>query len=211
MLTRKFINLALVVFLIAPIVANAVVITTTDFSTYGLPGDITEYTSSSPQFRVTETFTSAAERGMATNLYEYTVDNLSADLSAALFRVANPFSVTCYTATGTMNSPTDWAPRTPCVPNFLWETATDDLLPGETLSGFEIETDQILESDLSVVLGGIYDFGTYGWIMADQNGQRVDYFGTNSVSRVVGAPEPATLALLGLGLAGLGFARKKMV
>ena len=197
---KKFLMSAICsVLLLVPLSANAVVITVSDFSTLSDGSD-----AGSTLFRVTETFTSAAELGGTENRYQYTVENLTVDLTASLFRVANPDNITDYVMTG----PAGWDQRMG-IQNFLWETATDYLNPGEILSGFMIETSDLLVSDLSIVdPGSIYPgIGTYGWIMAELEG-RVDVFATSSVSRYVDVPEPASLLLLAMGMLMVGFSAR---
>ena len=97
--------------------ANAVVTSVNDWSYIG------SVDTGTTLFRVTETFTTAAELGGSDNLYEYTIDNLS-NYTASLFRVANPDNLS-----RTMVGPTSWAERVGA-PNFLWETFTTADLPG---------------------------------------------------------------------------------
>jgi len=116
------------------------------------------------QFRVTERFTSAAELGGDVNRYEYSVENLTVDLVARLFRISNPGGLT-----RTMSSPAGWGERVG-VPNFLWETSDASVMidPGETLGGFVIETPGLIPAS-----GNPYT----GWIRANRGGERVDVFG----------------------------------
>lgn len=203
---KYFMSAIYSVLLLAPLSANAIVITVSDFSTLSDGSD-----AGSTLFQVTETFTSAAELGGTQNRYEYTVENLTADLTASLFRVANPDNVTDYVMTG----PTGWDQRLG-IQNFLWETATDILNPGDALSGFMIETSNLLVSDLSIVdPGSVYPgIGTYGWIMAAKMGTdmatRVDVFATSSVSRIVSVPEPESFLLFAMGMLMMVFSLRSV-
>lgn len=173
--------------------ANAIIVSVNDWSYIG------GVDTGSTLFRVTETFTSAAELGGSDNLYEYSIANLSTDYTASLFRVANPDYLSRL-----MNGPTSWTDRG--ATNFLWETSTpgDFLAPGDTLGGFELFTPGLLP-ELTFA-----DFGSSGagWIMAtDSTGRRVDVFGELTRSGM-SVPEPITLTLLTLGLIGMGFSKR---
>ncbi len=186
----------LMVFLVVPPSALAITITTNDWSYIRNVGD-----TGTTLFRITETFTSAAELGGSDNLYEYSVENLSTNLSASLFRVANPD----YLAR-TMSGPAGWNERGGAQ-NFLWETftASNYINPGETLAGFEIYTPGLIQ-----LTSPPLEMNEIGWIMAfdnANNGARVDVFGP--IAPVAPVPEPATMLLLGTGLVGLAGFRKK--
>lgn len=156
-------------------------------------------------FLVTETFTSASDLGGADNRYEYSVTNLTSDLSATLFRMSNSAADPRTSMSGTDS----WGERVGAT-NFIWETSTltDYIDPGETRSGFFLFTNSILPPLTNPPLA----YNAMGWIHAlDQTGGRVDVYGDfprdGSVDTQV--PEPSILVLMGFGLAGLGFARRR--
>jgi hypothetical protein len=62
------------------------------------------------------TFTPAAQVDGTNNRYEYSVENLTGDLTANLFRVSNPGNLP-----RSMSGPSGWSVRAG-VQNFLWET-----------------------------------------------------------------------------------------
>jgi len=153
-------------------------------------------------FRVTETFESAAELHAAFNRYSFSVQNLTQNLYAVTFRVANPTSLA-----RTMFSPAGWVERTtiPQTQNFIWETSSGSIGPGQSLSGFILQTTGLLPALTSPP----YAINNIGWIEAHSgsvNGQRVDVFGP-----VNAVPEPETYAMmmLGLGLVGAISRRRK--
>ena len=121
-------------------------------------------------FRVTMTFTPAADIPAPDNKYEYTIENLTTDLTATLFRVANPDNLS-----KTMSGPSGWVERV--VPNCLWEDG--ELLPGATLSGFEILTPGLLPD----LVTPPFALEGRGWIVTHPVGEveppfnRIDVFG----------------------------------
>ena len=176
--------------------ARAVIVTVNQWSYIDGIGD-----TGTTLFEVTETFTSAAELGGTENLYEYSVRNLTSDLSARLFRVDNPDNLS-----RTMTGPTNWNERLGA-PNFIWETANavDYIDPGETLSGFEIRTTGLIPELTSPP----FLINQIGWIEArDLEDLRVDIFGPVSHAGVV--PVPAAVWLFGTALVGLaGFGKRR--
>ena len=207
MSSRKYVCIFLFFAMVVPFSAKAITITSTEFSTYGLPSDYyTEYSTGSPAFIVTETYSSAAERGMSTALYEYTIENLSTDFNIVFFRILNPEydMVSDYTETGTMSSPAGWSPRAG-IPTFVWDmnssypSLTDAIKPGDTLSGFAIETDKLLEPDLgrnaSFVSGAQHAFQTFGLLIAFDSSDQLYSFAATSTA----VPEPGTVFLMILG------------
>lgn len=117
-------------------------------------------------FRVTMTFTPAADLGGINNTYEYSVENLTTDLTATLFRVANPDGLS-----GAASCPPGWRRRTG-VKNFLWENGW--IAPGETVGVFKILTPDLLPD----LVTPPYPPESRGWIMThNTRGDRVDVQG----------------------------------
>ena len=80
-------------------------------------GDTTDTATGTPLFRVTMTFTPAAQVDGTNNRYEYSVENLTGDLTANLFRVSNPGNLS-----RSMSGPSGWSVRTGAQ-NFIWESS----------------------------------------------------------------------------------------
>ncbi len=78
-------------------------------------GETTDTDTGTPLFRVIMTFTPAAQVDGTNNRYEYSVQNLTSDLTANLFRVANPDNLP-----RTMSGPSGWSVRSGAQ-NFIWE------------------------------------------------------------------------------------------
>ena len=176
--------------------ANAVVVTVNNWSYIKGIGD-----TGTTLFEVTETFTSAAELGGTENLYEYSVRNLTSDLTATLFRVSNPDNLS-----RTMTGPTNWNERVGA-PNFLWETfsTANYINPGETLSGFAIRTTGLIPELTSPP----YAINSIGWILTrNPTGERIDVYGP--VSHLGTVPVPAAVWLFGTALLGMiGFSKRR--
>jgi hypothetical protein len=122
-------------------------------------------------FRVTMTFTPAADLPGTDNKYEYSVENLTDDLTATLFRVANPDDLP-----RTMSGPAGWSERVGAQ-NFVWEGG--EILPGATVGPFEALTPGLLPN----LVTPPFDLEARGWIMAHYVGEepgqqtRIDVFG----------------------------------
>ena len=128
-------------------------------------------------------FTPAADLGGTDNKYEYSVENLTSDLTAEIFRVANPDDLS-----RTMSGPAGWSWRVGAQ-HFVWEDGL--IAPGQTLAGFEVLTPGLLP-DLVVPP---YSLNDRGWIYTTSSGGgNVHVFGP-----VIHVPEPTGLSLLGLG------------
>jgi hypothetical protein len=100
-----------------PIIHQGAVHTTNDWTfrkDTGL-GATTDTDTGTPLFRVTMTFTPAAQVDGKNNKYEYSVQNLTSDLTAKLFRVANPNNLP-----RTMSGPSGWSVRVG-VQSFVWD------------------------------------------------------------------------------------------
>jgi hypothetical protein len=68
----------------------------------------------------------------------------------------------------------------------------------------------VLAEDYNIDLNGVgYTFGDYSTRVIDHGTQALNYVFTRDLTNQV--PEPATLALLSLGLAGISFSRKKKI
>jgi hypothetical protein len=117
--------------------------------------------------RVTMTFTPAAAVDGTNNRYEYTVQNLTSNLTARLFRVANPGMLP-----RTLISPAGgWAERVD-VQNFIWEGGS--IAPGSSAGTFTLLTPALLP-DLTSPPDPINDIG---WIETEDGANnRVDIFG----------------------------------
>ena len=194
-------GLLIALFIVDVAPANAVSITYNDWSCVDGTGDV-----GVPLFRVTETYTSAAENDGVNHRYEYKVDNLTTDLTALLLRIGNPDNID---RTG-ISSPSDWSERVGAQ-NFLWETVQLDkgIAPGASLDGFELLT----QTPIPSLLFSDYLPRATGWIFGrDAQGQRFSVFGeisrTNFVDPVV-TPEPASMLLLSSGLSGLAMFRRR--
>jgi hypothetical protein len=78
-------------------------------------GETTDTDTGTTLFRVTMTFTPAAQVDGTNNRYEYSVKNLTSDLTSNLFRVANPDNLP-----RTMSGPSGWSVRAGAQ-SFIWE------------------------------------------------------------------------------------------
>ncbi len=150
-------------------------------------------------FRVTMTFTSAAELGGSDNRYEYSVENLTNDLTATLFRVHNPDDLS-----RTMTGPVSWTERV-AAQNFLWDSTTDSIGPGEMLGGFEVLTPGLLPDLIMPPFG----LAQRGWIMAQTAaGARVDVHG-DIIHAPVPVPGAALLGIIGMATSARVLRRRK--
>jgi len=206
----------LIVVLPRPAAAATITIHDLSFARFCTPtcGSITD--TGVTLFRITETFTSAAELGGSMNLYEWTIQNLTdaaaspySDLSATQFRLA-------YSRTlGSTTAPADWTLRAGIDP-LLWESCDPcfvsgyvplaPVVPGESLAGFSLLTASVLD-DL--------DSTTGVWIVGiSPTGTRIDVYGDLVRDNVISQPpatlpEPATLLLFGTSLAGLAVVQRR--
>ena len=83
-----------------------------------------------PVFQVMMTFTSASGPGGTENKYEYSVENLTNDLTAVIFRVANPDDVS-----RAMSGPAGWGER---VGAQYFVRDGGSIPPGQMLAGFQV-------------------------------------------------------------------------
>lgn len=185
--------------LLSATAANGVVISVSDWFVNGLDDG-------SADFRVTEVFTSAAELGGTNNRYIYSIENLTSNLSANLFRMSNPDPA----PRTSMIGPSSWTERSSST-NFIWETAVsaDYVGPGESLSGLTLLTTATLNPLTSSNLT------SNGWIHTyDLTGIRVNVYGQfprdGSSTVPVSVSEPTSFALLGLGFLMLAFRKWRM-
>ena len=80
------------------------------------------------------------------------------------------------------------------------------LTPTVFLDLFQSDAFTLAQVTFEAIGAGLSDLGLSVLALSDGDGNSI---GAETVGATVSVPEPSTLALLGLGLAGLGFARRK--